>query len=115
MKGAEAVRQMRRAGYAPRMVDISTDPVKPHLIGCVGGYATMQAERPNMADLRCVVGLMVTVDGTNAERVHAMRDACIAAGAKRVIAAVLRVLDYGPDVDRVRVVEMSDTGGVFNG
>jgi hypothetical protein len=55
---------------APIHADINVDP----------------AESIGRLDLRCIVGLTIHLNGSNAERVAELRDACLEAGAERVIA-----------------------------
>lgn len=108
MRGHQALITMRMEGYAPEMVWFDVD--SPHLPmpddwhHVSPNHAHLQLQpSDNLAtlDLRCVVGLTVFVDGHETRRVVAIRDACIKAGAKRVIA-------YTED-------HLSDTAGQFNG
>lgn len=96
MRGHEALIAMRlRRRKVPRIV----------FFDFAGGrserWRTWQFETPDRAyllldhgdvpgamDLRCVVGLTVWINHTDEARVIALRDACMAAGADRVIAHV---------------------------
>lgn len=114
MRGQTALEAMRRAGLVPESVDICLFPVKRHLLGAWPYGATLQADAaPNPAALRCIVGLSVRVAGSDARRVAAMRDACIKAGASRVIATVFDGREDGPDYSRFEAVSVTDTEGVL--
>ena len=120
MKGAESLRFMRRRGYAPSMVFLDTEDnrlrpwadwerINPN-------HAHLTPERndvPARADLRCVVGLRVLVQGDDADAVHAWRDACIAAKASRVVASVTRCIESDPLYARYETLEMTDTAGLL--
>lgn len=118
MRGHQDLIAMRRSGYVPHVVfvDIGPDrlrmsdgwaernPASAYL--CVGGD-----ERPSRSDLRCVVGLTVSVHGEDVAAVHAMRDACIEAKAKRVIATVTKCTNATPKYERFETIEVTDTEG----
>lgn len=118
MRGHQDLIAMRRRGYVPHVVfiDIGQDrlwdgwvertPWSAHL--CVG-----ESEQPSRADLRCVVGLTVSVHGEDAARVHALRDACIEARAARVIATVSRCTHDVLKYERFECSEVTDTAGVM--
>lgn len=118
MRGHEQLIEMRRAGYVPRvvMLDIGHDKLrmaadwlslKPQI-----AYLTIvETETPSPADLRCVYGLLVLVQGDDRRSVMAARDACIEAKAKRVVATVIETLSSEPNYERYAVAEMTDTEG----
>ena len=120
MHGHTPLIAMRLKGSAPACVFIDTDapgPLDPARGWEIDNAAhahiqTAAGERINRLDLRCVVGLRVHVDGTQKSRVHAMRNACIAAGAVRVIATTLERFGGGENI-AFRVIETTDTDGVF--
>jgi hypothetical protein len=64
------------------------------------------ADRPEMLDLRFLVGLLVKVDGLDAERVERVTQACIEAKASRVIASTVSMNCHG-----VRITGITDTDG----
>lgn len=117
MRGHAQLEAMRRSGYAPAWVDVCLYPVKPHLLGVSdsGLIATIEATSWDhaRADLRCVVGLEVRVSGDDATAVHAMRDACIKAGASRVIATVFDGREDIPDAQRFAALKVTDTKGIL--
>jgi hypothetical protein len=101
MQGHEPLLAMRRAGQAPAVVFIDVDlptlvpmpldlqwqEVTPLLASIEIGADETVAR----LDLRCVIGLTVHVSGVLHRRVSTVRDACIAAKAKRVIASFMVV------------------------
>jgi hypothetical protein len=115
MRGQAALEAMRRSGVVPAWVWIDTDHWRSDVPETWQVYAPqhahLQSTKPDRAALRCVVGLPVQIDGEDRERVNAMRDACIAAGAKRVIASLYERRDDVPDYERYQVIEVSDTDG----
>ena len=113
MRGAEQLIAMRLQHRKPAMVDIETerDPQRWCDTWRADGFANAQlliepAENVQRMDLRCVVGLVVEVQGSDAGRVLAIAEACKAAGARRVISAV-----FGP---RDALV-LDDSDGVLCG
>lgn len=121
MRGHEKLVAMRHAGYVPDSVWIDTDaeralPMPGDWHAIDNRKAHLQTEPGEKAwriDLRCAVGLICYVDGSRALEVRAMRDACIAAGAKRVIATVMRRLGAGEFIT-FELIEMTDTDGVHD-
>ncbi len=124
MRGADRLVSMRKSGHVPAIVwlDAEEDPL-PFAEGWPDDkwlehaqtHSHLQlstGERAVRADMRCVVGLMVYVSGPNAERVHALRDAAIAAKAKRVIASVLTPRGSGEWI-AYHLDETTDTAGVL--
>ena len=111
---------MRSEGFAPSIVflDIGPDPLhmakdwhtlKPEI-------AYLQVEHgdiPCPSDLRCVVGLRVSVQGDDESHVEAIGNACVSAGASRVIASVTKCLDPDGRRERYETVSMTDTAGVM--
>lgn len=118
MRGRAALEAMRRDGYAPSLVIIDLDDNKLRMAKDWEHHNPTTArlapagEPPHRADLRCVVGLTVFVHGDEPEAVHAWRDACVNAKAKRVVAAVT-VLDTYHEV--FQTTEIHDTAGVLHG
>jgi hypothetical protein len=108
MRGHKALIDMRSKGWKPSLVWLDADsPKLPmtddwDMVSPMHAHLQLQAtDRLATLDLRCLVGLTVFVDGNNTQRVIEARDACIKAGAERVIA-------YTAD-------HISDTEGHFNG
>lgn len=123
MRGADALRQMRREGYAPNLViiDLEENWLRSwaeweRLNPTIAKLAPKPGEVASRADLRCVVGLSVFVTGDDPAAVHAWRDACIAADAKRVIAAVTRCVnpDAPAEFHRFDTDELTDTSGALD-
>ncbi len=118
MRGQAQLEALRRRGYAPEVVFIDADakPVRrvdamfDSLADGAARLGLLPGESPKRVDLRCVVGLVVHVNGTDADRVQAMRDAAIAAGAVRVIAAATERTEQG--WQPFRTVELTDTAGL---
>lgn len=123
MRGAAALVSMRMRGVAPSMVFL--DAWCP--LGWLGAIATAydtwhidhphrahlmldRADVPARVDLRCIVGLAVMINEDNAAAARAMRDACVAAGARRVIASACDVVVDG-EITRVAHLWTSDTEG----
>lgn len=102
MRGQQKLEVMRRSGYAPASIHIETtpDPLamsedwQIHTPNCaylqLGG-----GERARVADLLCVVGLLVFVHGDIERTVMAVKNACIEAGARRVVTMVDRLIPLG--------------------
>lgn len=122
MYGHESLIEFRKAGVIPDGVWIDAGPV-----GALDPaqdwakwvetqtHARIQIEphdRVPRLDLRCVRGMQCRIDGEDTARVREVRDACIAAGAKRVIAAVLRRIGYG-EWQSFQMTECTDTEGVI--
>ena len=113
MRGHEPLIAMRLSGSVPDCVWIDTDPDQLQRWRDwdkrKNSHAQIQIEdgdtRP---DMRCVTGLKCYIFGTTARRVFAVRDACIAVGAKRVIAAVHTPIGIG-EFQTFRLDHMSDT------
>lgn len=124
MRGADALRELRRDGYAPNLVIIDLDEDWLHswrewerLNPTIAKLAPTPGEAPARADLRCVFGLTVFVTGDEPVSVRAWRDACIAANAKRVIASVTQCQnpDDAREYWRFHTPELTDTAGVLHG
>lgn len=108
MRGHEPIVAMRRNGLMPAMVWIDTEPCA---LKAWAGWPSVDASHAHVwveagdsikrTDLRFVVGLTVQVQGEDAQRVADVQDACVKAGAKRV-------LTYCNGA-------MTDTEGRFNG
>lgn len=116
MRGQAQLETLRRRGYAPEMVHIATTPIARHFADNWPLYsprfAQLQAEgNPRRADLRCVVGLWVQIDGEDRETVKAWADAAKDAGARRVVTSLA---DFSaPEEWKHSIVEMTDTDGVI--
>jgi hypothetical protein len=117
MLGQARLIEMRLAGHVPDWVFIETEPNGLRLAEewhtMDNTKAVLQLDvADKRPDLRCVAGLSCYVEGSDIHRVHAVRDACIAANAQRVIAAVLRRVGSGEWVT-FNTIETTDTDGVF--
>ncbi len=117
MQGHTRLIEMRLAGYVPDWVFIETEPNSLRLADdwheMDNTKAVLQLDAADRRpDLRCVAGLPCYVEGSDIHRVHAVRNACIAANAQRVIAAVLRRVGSGEWV-AFNTIETTDTDGVF--
>lgn len=117
MRGHQALIAMRRAGAIPDAVwlgtDAALDPRCTDWLDTTPRHAQLQLdadESPLRADLRCVVGLLVCVTGSDLQRVRQTRDACIAAMASRVIATTTRSVG-NDEFPAFQVVEITDTDG----
>ena len=115
MRGHEQLLAMRRRGMVPAIVFISCDP---DTLGEAGDWQARTpemaavviepADQPEMLDLRFLVGLLVKVDGLDAERVERVTQACIEAKAARVIASTVAPAGYG-----LRITGITDTEGTL--
>lgn len=123
MRGADALRELRRDGYAPNLViiDLEEDRLRSwadwdRLTPTIAELAVAPGEAPARADLRCVFGLTVFVTGEDQASVRAWRDACIAAKAKRVIAAVTRCVNPAapPEFHRFDTDDLTDTSDALD-
>lgn len=118
MHGQEKIIGMRMGGSVPDCVWIDADEpgaLHPeadwHVLNNRQAYVTTDAnQRPHRLDLRFLKGLDCYIDGTDAARVNATRDACIAAGARRVVAWTMRRLG-NDEFPAFRLVDVSDTEG----
>lgn len=117
MNGHLPLIAMREQGAVPAVVWLETnpehDPCCDDWLDISPDHAHLQLDQnecPARADLRCVVGLMVSISGSDLKRVRATRDACVAAGAKRVIAATTKRIGRGESQEH-EVVEITDTAG----
>lgn len=122
MKGTAALEAMRRDGYAPSLVILDLDDAKlqmardwEHHNPTIARIAPAPNDKATRADLRCVVGLTVFVQGDEPSSVHAWRYACVKANAKRVVSAVTQCVDPTPLYERFETTELSDTAGVLHG
>lgn len=114
---------MRLAGNAPSMVFLDSWAPLGWLGSIATAYDTWHLEHPHRAhlmldrgdtasrvDLRCVHGLAVMVGESDAAVAVALREACVAAGARHVIASACDVHVDGEFV-RVHHLWTSDTKG----
>lgn len=116
MRGHTQLIDMRQAGKVPNWVFLETDPDP---LREWADWERMDNTKASLLieptdkrlDLRCVIDLKCFVQGEGRARVHEIRDACIAAGAKRVIAAVMRRIGEGEYV-AFRTEEITDTAGL---
>jgi hypothetical protein len=117
MRGHEALIAMRRQGAVPDVVWIDTDlarlPMADDWLEVTPRHAHVQldpADSPARVDFRCVIGLTVSISGDDLKRVRATRDACVFAGAKRVIASTTKRIGRG-EFAAFQLVELTDTDG----
>ncbi len=96
MRGAEYVIAMRIKGYKPRSVWVEMLPmnsfaktlIRPGIRNDMDIHLEPRdIEAANRLDLRCLTGLHVYVNGPNDDTTQAVADACIKAGAVKVIAS----------------------------
>jgi hypothetical protein len=96
MRGNEHLIAMRNKGYKPRSVWVECLPMNSFARGlirpCIGNDMDLHLEprdieTANRLDLRCMMGLNVYVNGPNDETTQAVADACVKAGAVKVIAS----------------------------
>lgn len=116
MRGQAQLEAMRRRGFAPEMVHIATTRIARHFCDRWEWYspqfAQLQAHgNPRTADMRCLVGLWVQIDGEDRETVRAWADAAKTAGAKRVVTSLAD--RSSRQESRHEIVEMTDTEGVL--
>jgi hypothetical protein len=101
MIGHEPLIGIRRRGKVPRLVWLSLDddPCQqardwpawgPHAVVSIQPHDSIA-----LLDLRFLVSLNCIVNGDDSRRVYALHEACLAAGAKRVISHVLRPERFG--------------------
>lgn len=105
MRGATELLSARLQGYAPSMVFVDLD-IGP-IPGEFRGLDQVQVEdddRASSVDLRCVYGLAVNVSGENPGKTRAIAQACVDAGATRVITHIS---------EGCKVVAVEDTEGVL--
>src|SRR5574343_216022 len=113
MRGRQDLETLRLEGYAPLWVDLCAYPCRKDLLGVIGATAAIEALTvPSRAELRCLVGLHVAVHGSDAGLVHALREACVTAGARRVVATVYSG-EQECDLDSYQPLEITDTEGVL--
>lgn len=116
MRGQDQLEAMRRRGFVPEQVNIATTPIAKHFADDWPLYsprfAQLQAEgSPRRADLRCLIGLEVQIDGEDRGTVKAWAEAVKAAGARRVVTSLA---DFSaPEEWKHSIVEMTDTDGVI--
>jgi hypothetical protein len=109
MRGHLALLEMRRAGAAPDVVLVDCFPTPSHQAqhwpsdNPTTAVIEIEAgDRPARLDLRCLIGLDVTVNGFDSQQVAAVEAAVIAAKARTVTAAVLRRNGWRLDTDEFR-------------
>ena len=96
MRGHEKLIDMRRAGKTPRHVFVNDYPCSTdwfetddHVTLCTAGDDTA------LLDLRCLVGLTVSVSSPSEARAKALAESCKAAGAA-IVAACHVQDDHSP-------------------
>lgn len=96
MLGHEYIINMRKRGYKPRSVWVECLPmgsfakslISPHIKNDMDIHLDARdIVAASRLDLRCLLGLNVYVNGANDEGTQAVADACIKAGASKVIAS----------------------------
>lgn len=113
MRGHQHLVTMRRAGRIPRDVWVDTvaqtcDPYRDWPRWSESAHVLVEPDDSvGRLDLRCLVGLTTWVTGQDQERVRAVADACVKAGAGRVMTAVVDCSGVYPET-----VSMTDTEGV---
>jgi hypothetical protein len=108
MKGADRIIAMRCNGVKP--VNLAFTDARP------ADGATVQYEpkdNPATTDIRFVIGLLVTVDGTDEKTVKAWAKACADAGAERVIWTLFDDRGQG-ESRKVKAMAMGDTEHIFD-
>lgn len=100
MRGNEHLIAMRNKGYKPRSVWVECLPMnsfaKSLLSPHIKNDMDIHLDRKDIdvigrLDLRCLTGLNVYVNGPNDETTQSVADACLRAGAVRVIASFFDV------------------------
>lgn len=111
---------MRREGAIPAVVwfDLDAEPSWearnwPQFSPRHAHVHVAPADRPELLDLRFCIGLMCHVAGTDEAAVRRLHDACIAAGATRVVSSCCRIV-WASDGEVVRAepVFTLDTEGI---
>ena len=114
MRGQAPLIAMRLQHRKPTWVSVSTDGgpwLANHWHEWKGLIPHLLIEPDDVLerlDLRCLYGLQIDVDGGNAARVKAVYEACVQAGAIRVLGAIHR-----PKGEGLEIVEYLDTAGVL--
>lgn len=105
MNGHQAILKMRRSGAKPAYVWLQDTGLPP------GDFAVTLAKTDNPAalDLRFLIGTTALAESDNPARLDAMRKACIAAKASRVVTN----LNQKTDPWRFEIIETTDTDGVL--
>lgn len=105
MRGHEKLIEMRRAGKVPQIVFVNDYPCKTdwfetgeHVTLCTAGDSI------TLLDLRCLVGLRVSISSPNESRAKALAEHCKAAGAATV--AACHVQDGCPSFDQAGWAEV---------
>lgn len=96
MRGNDYLIAMRQQGYKPRAVWVEMLPmnafakslIRPGVCNDMDIHLdTRDIETVTRLDLRCLMGLNVYVNGPNDETTQSVADACLKAGAAKVIAS----------------------------
>ncbi len=113
MKGMDKIIGMRMRGQNPILVFVDTDDetgVLDRWLNDTDPASTnvwVEAkDNPKTLDLRPLVGLQVSITGRDADRVEAVRQAVEAAGARRVVGAVVAGRGW-----QTKVTRFLDTAG----
>lgn len=115
MKGHQQLLALRKRGAVPDWVfiDLDSDPLNEwsdwERTNNAKAALLVEASDKRL-DMRFVVKLACFVQGENKDRVMAVRDACIAAGASRVIATVTQRFGSG-EYATFRTSLVTDTAG----
>lgn len=109
MRGHQPLIELRRCGMRPDLVSIATDPSPWRDWADWWEWTDVpQLEVPatdsiRLLDLRFLVGLNVMIAGLNGDRVRQLFDACINAGAARVLAFEQRLCAETDSIEPVAV------------
>tara|TARA_R110000868_G_scaffold249898_4_gene506364 strand:- start:126 stop:494 length:369 start_codon:yes stop_codon:yes gene_type:complete len=112
LKGLQALIQARLGGSSQRTIWIASSPIcwLANGIGNVPGdqpWLDLEIEacdRPELLDLRCVVGMIVIASGFHSKRIDEIVSACLAHGARRVFGIVFKA---GPE--HFEIVDVYDS------
>jgi hypothetical protein len=108
MRHHQRIIELRKAGLKP--VCLWLTDLQPYNELSVQYEPT---DSPASADLRFVKGLLVKVEGQDADAVRAWVEACIRAEAQRVIWTVFRIVGRG-EFREAEILGMGDTQHVFD-
>ena len=109
MRGIENIIAMRQRGVKPAVVWVEMLPMQQwakQLTNKAGRYVDIHVDESDVpsvqrADLRCLVGLQVMVNGPDNETTEKVAKACFDAGAKTVQAFRFDISNpYRPDITK---------------
>lgn len=95
MRGHEGIIDMRKQGKRPSIVFLNDYPCAEQLDWRQwGDHATVEVhgDQPESLDLRCLIGLRVSISAATVERAKRLMEACKQAGAVMVAAGVVEVI-----------------------